>query len=193
LVPRLDPATGTVIYPARRGLVYRPHWCSAQSTNTMASMMFRRPLVDLMWVPPDEMLQLYVDFYLATFACLLTGSIAIEQPLYAYRMHGANKHSNAVVTGGAYNTSTREWAPVRDAMLGLIQAALHARRDSIDLTFGRERRTIAEAAVAAALGATNMHGRGKWWTRSLPSMLRHRGSRPEWDRSILRLPLSGGR
>ncbi len=80
----------------------------------MASMMFRRSFVDLVLVVPDSDLRLYLDYYLSTFAGLLTGSVAIHDALYAYRMHGANKHSNAAVMGGTYNSSTKDWGPIRE-------------------------------------------------------------------------------
>ena len=49
-------------------------------------MMFRRAFVDLVLVPPSETLRLYADFYLSTFACLLTGAIAIHQPLFVFML-----------------------------------------------------------------------------------------------------------
>ncbi len=151
LVPRLDPATGALTYAPRRGLTFHPHWSAASATNTTASMMFRRSFVDLIMVPPDEALRLYVDFYLSTFASLLTGSIAIHETLYAYRMHGANKHSNATVPGGPYNSSSRRWRPIRDNVLRLIQTVLRDQADAICRTFGKERHLMAEATVAEAL------------------------------------------
>ena len=63
----------------------------------MSSMMFRREFVNLVLTPPDRDLRLFVDFYLSTFASLLTGAIAVHAALYAYRMHGLNKHSNGSV------------------------------------------------------------------------------------------------
>ncbi len=186
-VPQLDPETGVLTYPPRQELTFRPHWTPAQSTNTMASMMFRRAFVDLVMVPPDAALQLYADFYLATFACLLTGSIAIHRALYAYRMHGANKHSNAVVPGGAYNSSTRQWHPIRDTMLALIQSTLSARRDAIDVTFGQERRTIAEAALAAAVEPANTPSTSNGWMRAVLSSRKAAGSdRLNYDSTLVR-------
>lgn len=194
LVPKFDSASGSLTYAPRRGLTFRPHWSPAQSTNSMASMMFRRSFIDLVMVPPDEVLRLYVDFYLATFACLLTGSIAIHEPLYAYRMHGANKHSNAAVPGGAYNSSLRKWGIIRDEMLALIQSALRARRDAIDLTFGEERRADAEAAVAAALNAPNVPNGGNGSARPLQSAFgRHYRARAAWHEPILQLLSHGKR
>jgi hypothetical protein len=114
-------------------------------------MMFRRSFVDLVMVPSDEALRLYVDFYLSTFAYLLTGAVAIHQALYAYRMHGANKHSDAVVPGGAYNSSSRDWGPIRARLLAMIQSVLREKAEPLQRAFGEERCAIAEEALAAAL------------------------------------------
>jgi hypothetical protein len=100
-------------------------------------MMFRRAFVDLVFVPPDHDLRLYVDFYLSTFAALLTGVIAIHQALYAYRMHGRNKHSNATVLGGRYNSSTQAWEAVRTATLQLIRSVMQSEAEAILMAFGR--------------------------------------------------------
>jgi hypothetical protein len=114
-------------------------------------MMFRRSFVDLVMVPSDEALKLYVDFYLSTFAYLLTGAIAVHQALYAYRMHGANKHSDAAVPGGAYNSSSREWGPIRAKLLAMIQGVLRDQGEPLRRAFGEERCGIADAALTAAL------------------------------------------
>ena len=153
MAPGLDPATGALGYGPRPGacLTLYPHWTPASATNTTASMMFRRSFVDLVMVPSDDALQLYVDFYLSTFAYLLTGAIAIHQALYAYRMHGANKHSDAAVPGGAYNSSSRDWGPIRAKLLAMIQAVLRDQGDPLRRAFGEERCAIADAALAAAL------------------------------------------
>jgi glycosyltransferase involved in cell wall biosynthesis len=152
LTPTLEPATGRLAYPHRPGVTFHPYWSAAGATNTTASMMFRRSFVDLVLVPPDEELRLYVDFYLSTFACLLTGSMAIHQALYAYRMHGANKHSDATVPGGAYNSSSRQWGPIRRNGLQLIQRVLRDKADDVGRIFGEDRLATAQALVADALG-----------------------------------------
>jgi len=153
LLPSLNPATGELGYGPRPApaLTLHPHWTAGSATNSTASMMLRRSFIDLVMVPPDEDLRLYVDLYLSTFAGLLTGTIAIHESLYAYRMHGANKHSNAVVPGGAYNSSSREWTPIRDSMLHLIRTVLHERGDAIRLAFGEDRYATAAAALAEVL------------------------------------------
>ena len=113
----------------------------------MASMMLRRSFVDLVLVPPDHDLRLYVDFYLSTFAGLLTGVIAIHEALYAYRMHGRNKHSDAAVVGGAYNSSTRPWQVVRTDILQLIRSVLQSQERAICTAFGEGRHAQATTLV----------------------------------------------
>lgn len=171
LAPSLDPATGALAYGPRPGaaLTFYPHWTPACATNSTASMMFRRSFIDLVMVPSNEALRLYVDFYLSTFAYLLTGAIAIHQALYAYRMHGANKHSDAGVPGGAYNSSSREWGPIRANLLGMIQSVLRDRGEPLRRAFGAERCAIAEAALVAALRPP-----AAGWTKALTPWRRGR-------------------
>ena len=116
-------------------------------------MMFRRAFVDLVLVPPSHELRLYVDFYLSTFACLMTGAIAIHDALYGYRMHGGNSHSNATVPGGAYNSAKREWEPIRTYVLKMVQRVLRDEAETLRLTFGEERHPLAERLMADAVGA----------------------------------------
>jgi len=152
LTPTFDPASGRLVYPPSGGVTFHPQWTPAGATNTTASMMFRRPFVDLVLVPPSHELRLYVDFYLSTFACLMTGAIAIHEALYGYRMHGGNSHSNATVPGGAYNSAKREWDPIRSYMLKMIQKILRDEAEVLRLTFGAERHAIAERLMADAVG-----------------------------------------
>jgi glycosyltransferase involved in cell wall biosynthesis len=152
LMPTIDPETGELTYPLNRNVSFHPQWSPAGATNTTASMMVRRAFVDLVLVAPSDDLRLYVDFYLSTFACLLTGAIAIHEALYAYRMHGQNKHSNATVLGGAYNSSTRQWAPIRTHVLQLVQTVLQREAKAIRTAFGEGRHAEAEALIGSALG-----------------------------------------
>ena len=152
VTPAIDPATGHVTYPQRSRVTFHPRWSPDGATNTMAGMMFRRPFVDLVLVPPSHELRLYVDFYLSTFACLLTGAVAIHQALYGYRMHGNNLHSNATVLGGTYNSSMREWGPIRRYVLRMIQAVLRREADAIRSAFGAQRHAEADALLAAVVG-----------------------------------------
>jgi hypothetical protein len=152
LMPSIDPRTGRLTYTPTHKLTLHLQWSPAGATNSMASMMFRRSFLDLVFVPPSPELRLYVDFYLSTFACLLTGAIAIHDALYGYRMHGNNKHSNAAVLGGAYNSSTQPWDPIRTSVLQLIRRVLRGEAAAIRTAFGDERLAKAEALVANALG-----------------------------------------
>ncbi|WP_422002761.1 glycosyltransferase [Reyranella sp.] len=151
-LPTVDPSSGTITYPSRGGATFHPQWSLAGATNTTASMMLRRSFVDLVMAPPTQDLRLYVDYYLSTFAGLMTGAIAIDQPLYGYRMHGRNGHSDATVPGGAYNSSSRPWAPIRDYVLQMVQLVLRTESTALCRTFGEERHAEAEALIAAAIG-----------------------------------------
>jgi hypothetical protein len=64
-----------------------------------------------------------------------------------------NSHSNATVPGGAYNSAKREWEPIRAYVLKMIQRVLRDEAETLRLTFGEERHSIAERLMAEAVGA----------------------------------------
>ncbi|WP_289297606.1 glycosyltransferase [uncultured Reyranella sp.] len=169
VVPRIDPATGDFTFPTNGRVTFHPQWTALSATNSMASMMFRRSFVDLVLVVPDSDLKLYLDYYLSTFAGLLTGSVAIHDALYAYRMHGSNKHSNASVMGGTYNSSTKDWGPIRDHILRLVERILDEEAASIRAAFGEWRHANSKALVRRALDAESPGSKGAW-IRFLDSM-----------------------
>ena len=92
-------------------------------------MMFRRAFVDLVLVPPDHDLRLYVDFYLSTFAALLTGVIAIHEALYAYRMHGRNSTRTRPCWAAA--TLDTGMGGRRTATLQLIRSVMQSEAEAI--------------------------------------------------------------
>lgn len=162
IVPKIDAATGEFTFPSNGRLTFHPHWTPLSATNSMASMMFRRSFVDLVLVVPDNDLRLYLDYYLSTFAGLLTGSIALHDALYGYRMHGANKHSNAAVLGGRYNSSTQDWEPIRSQILRLVQRILDQEAPSIRAAFGDWRHSSSRTLVKRALDARSNSSTGAW-------------------------------
>lgn len=151
LLPTVKPETGELVYPGNQGMTFRDQWSLEGATNSMSSMMFRRSFVDLVLTPPSDDLRLFVDFYLSTFACLLTGAIAIHEALYAYRMHGCNKHSDGSVLGGTYNSSTTQWQPKRDCILQTIHMVLQSDALAIRAAFGEYRYEQAQTLIRSAL------------------------------------------
>jgi glycosyltransferase involved in cell wall biosynthesis len=150
-IPSIESKTGKLTYPSNTAMTLLGQWSLDAATNSMSGMMFRRSFVDLVLTPSDEDLRLFVDFYLSTFAWLLTGVIAIHEALYAYRMHGKNNHSNGTVFGGTYNSSTKSWGPKRDSVLRLIDSVLHQNGDTLRAAFGDFHYSQAEAALQKAL------------------------------------------
>ncbi|MDP1963460.1 MAG: glycosyltransferase [Reyranella sp.] len=151
MIPDIRSATGEVTYSGKRPMILRTEWTPDSATNTTASMMLRRNFVDLVLVPPDRLLTLYVDYYLSTFAALLTGVVAIHDSLYAYRMHGANCHSNGEVLGGPYNSSTADWSAIRTRILQLIRTTLRDEAPSIRQAFGDYQYNLAERLLTDVL------------------------------------------
>lgn len=162
MVPTFDVATSRFSFPRNGRLSFHRQWTALSATNSMASMMFRRSFVDLVLAVPDQDLRLYLDYYLSTFAGLLTGSIAIHDALYGYRMHGSNKHSNATVMGGSYNSSTKDWEPISNHILQLVLRILDEQAPSIRAAFGDWRHANSKALVKRALDARSTGTRGAW-------------------------------
>ncbi len=150
-IPDIKPGSGEVTYTVGRPMILRTTWSLDSSTNSMASMMLRRDFVDLVLVPPDRRLRLYVDFYLSTFAGLLTGVVAIHDALYAYRIHGENRHSNGALLGGRYSSSKADWAVIRKEILGVVDDVLRSQAQPIRQAFGDYRYTLAETQIGKAL------------------------------------------
>jgi glycosyltransferase involved in cell wall biosynthesis len=150
-IPDVNPGSGEVTYSGKRRMVLRTEWSLDSATNTMAGMMFRRSFVDLVLVPPDDRLPLYVDFYLSTFAALLTGTVAIYDALYAYRLHDTNTHSDGELLGGPYNSSKSDWRPIRNGVLRLIQEVMRSDAEAIRQAFGDHQYGVAKGLLDNAL------------------------------------------
>jgi glycosyltransferase involved in cell wall biosynthesis len=67
--------------------------------SVTSGMVFRRPLIELLIPANIEMLRLGADFYLMALTHALTGSLAIDGPLGAYRRHGRNNFARLPVLG----------------------------------------------------------------------------------------------
>jgi glycosyltransferase involved in cell wall biosynthesis len=138
VLPVIDPENGLAHFPHSSKLTLHEDWSPSWSCNSMASMMFRRDLLELVYPATDEQLPLYLDFYLSNFCMLVAGGIAIEEPLYAYRMHGMNSHSNGKAVGGTFETSSKNWKSISQRILRLILAELEVRRTPITGAIGEE-------------------------------------------------------
>lgn len=135
-LPTIDPVKGTAHYPANRALTLHEDWSPAWSGNSMASMMLRRDLVDLIFPSTDEQVRLYLDYYLSTFSMLISGGIAIHEALYAYRMHGKNSHSGGRVVGGTFETSGKDWKAISRRILAMVLSEMEARRETLSAAVG---------------------------------------------------------
>ena len=134
--PAIDAAKGVASFPLKSGLTLHAEWSPTWSCNSMASMMFRRGLIDLIYPETDEALRLYLDHYLSTFGVLIAGGIAIHESLYAYRMHGKNNHSTGSVVGGTFATSRNDWKAINRDILQLIHKEMLTRQDELCAAIG---------------------------------------------------------
>lgn len=150
-VPTVDAETGEVLFERTGMATLHSTWSPNQASNSMASMMLRRAFVDLVLVAADDDLRLYVDFYLSTFAALLTGTISLADALYAYRMHGANNHSDGTVPGGQYSSSSKRWEPIRNSIWRLVLRVLEREAESLQRAFGVYRVEQAQLQLRHAL------------------------------------------
>ena len=131
-------------------------------------MMFRRDIVELVLPDRDDQLRLYLDFYLSTFCVLIVGGIAIHESLYAYRMHGKNKHSDGLMLGGASQTSRKNWGPISRGVLDLILSVMLERHEALTAAIGTMRYDQAVRTVRFAM----RQSRQAPWVGRLLSMVR---------------------
>lgn len=162
--PVIDASSGQARFSLNSTMTLHGHWTPTWSSNSTAAMMFRRDIVELLLPDDDEGLRLYLDFYLSTFCVLIIGGIAIHDALYAYRMHGKNKHSDGMMLGGASQTSRKNWAPITERVFGLILNVLQERRETLIESIGRMRY---DQAVNTIRFAMRQSRRAPWLRRLL--------------------------
>jgi glycosyltransferase involved in cell wall biosynthesis len=135
-VPKIDAAGGKATFPTNLALTLHGHWTPTWSSNSTAAMMFRRDIIELILPHSDAELPLYLDFYLSTFCILIVGAIAVHESLYAYRMHGKNKHSDGRLLGGSSQTSRKNWGPISQRVRELIMSVMLERREVLSGAIG---------------------------------------------------------
>jgi glycosyltransferase involved in cell wall biosynthesis len=122
-LPVLDPDRGMVWQEQASCRLYTKrslHWVWVSTS----SMMFRRSLVDLVFPEDDEVFRLHMDFCLVLMAQLVAGSLLLDEPLYAYRLHGKNQAASNPVLGGRLNLSPRDLKGTYDEMLDRMLAVM---------------------------------------------------------------------
>ncbi|SJZ30436.1 Glycosyltransferase involved in cell wall bisynthesis [Enhydrobacter aerosaccus] len=123
-VPKLDHASRSAHWQTQtpyclytKRLV---HWVWVSTS----SMMFRRSLIDLVFPDDDETFRLHMDYYIVVMAQMVAGSLLIDEPLYAYRLHGRNFAANNPILGGRLHLSARNWGDTHSRMLDRMLAAM---------------------------------------------------------------------
>lgn len=115
-VPKIDPAKGAIWKSQTPYRLYTKrvaHWVWVSTS----SMMFRRSLIDLVFPEDDEAFRLHMDFYVVVMAQMISGSLLIDEALYAYRLHGRNFAANNPILGGRLHLSARNWGDTYATML----------------------------------------------------------------------------
>lgn len=166
-VARIDAAAGQAHFPENPLLTFHGHWTPTWSSNSTAAMMFRRDIIELILPEFDAQLPLYMDFYLSTFCVLIVGGIAVHEALYAYRMHGKNKHSDGKMLGGSSQTSRKNWGPISQRVFDLILTVMEQRRDKLTGAIGDLRY---DQAVRVLRFAMRRNNRPAWLQRLLSPM-----------------------
>jgi glycosyltransferase involved in cell wall biosynthesis len=122
-LPTVDPDNGLVWHDRASCRVYTKRSLQWVWVGT-SSMMFRRPLVDLVFPGDDKIFRLHMDFCLVTMAQMVAGSLLIDEPLYAYRLHGRNLAASNRVLGGRLRLSPRDLKGTYDKMLDHMLAVM---------------------------------------------------------------------
>lgn len=135
-VPKLDPSAGAALWqkqtPYRLYTRRAVHWVWVSTS----SMMFRRSLIDLVFPDDDERFRLHMDFYVVVMAQLVAGSLLIDEPLYAYRLHGRNGAADNPVLGGRLHLSSRNWGNTYAEMLDRMLSAMQRDRERFVTALG---------------------------------------------------------
>src|SRR5258707_1168467 len=84
----------------------------------------------------DEAFRLHMDFYVVVMAQMVSGSLLIDEPLYAYRLHGKNFAANNPVLGGRLHLSARNWGNPYATMLDRMLAAMVRDRERFVAALG---------------------------------------------------------
>ncbi|MCW5733670.1 MAG: glycosyltransferase family 2 protein [Enhydrobacter sp.] len=137
-VPELDPQSESAKWA--RQISYRlytrrlVHWVWVSTS----SMMFRRSLIDLVFPSDDEVFRLHMDFYIVVMAQMVAGSLLIDEPLYAYRLHGLNGAADNPVLGGRLHLSARNWGSTHARMLDRMLDAMIEQRARFVISLGEK-------------------------------------------------------
>jgi glycosyltransferase involved in cell wall biosynthesis len=148
-VPAVDPHKGIAWQQRGSWRLYTrrsPQWVWVSTS----SMMFRRALIDLVFPADDEAFRLHMDFYLVIMAQMVAGSLLLDDPLYAYRLHGRNFAASNAVLGGRLHLAPRELKATYDDMLGRMLAAVLRDRERFEAAVGADQyREIVQALSPA--------------------------------------------
>ena len=148
-VPALDPGKGLAWQgrPSYRLYTRRSLQWVWVSTS---SMMFRRPLVDLVFPGDDEAFRLHMDFYLVLMAQMVAGSLLIDEPLYGYRLHGRNLAASNPILGGRLHLSPNDLSSTYDRMLDHMLAAMESNQQRFIAAMGADQYLQMRLAMRAA-------------------------------------------
>ena len=134
-VPSIDPGDAIAWQPRGSWRLYTrrsPQWVWVSTS----SMMFRRALIDLVFPADDEAFRLHMDFYVVIMAQMVAGSLLLDDPLYAYRLHGRNFAASNPVLGGRLNLAPRALKATYDDMLDRMLAAMLRDRERFEAALG---------------------------------------------------------
>jgi len=151
-VPKLDPAKRAASWqkhtPYRLYTKRLVHWVWVSTS----SMMFRRSLIDLVFPDDDEVFRLHMDYYVVVMAQMVAGSLLIDEPLYAYRLHGRNFAADNPVLGGRLHLSARNWGDTHRHMLDRMLAAMVSGHEKFTIALGERqyRRMLLRMKAARA-------------------------------------------
>ena len=153
-VPKLDIAGSSAQWqhqtPYRLYTKRLVHWVWVSTS----SMMFRRSLIDLVFPDDDEAFRLHMDYYVVVMAQMVAGSLLIDEPLYAYRLHGKNFAANNPVLGGRLHLSAHNWGGTQAQMLGrMLEVMVHKREQFAVLLGDRQYKRMLLRMKAAGTSA----------------------------------------
>jgi glycosyltransferase involved in cell wall biosynthesis len=137
------------------------HWRWA----TQSTMMFRRPLIEL--ILPDDLesgaFRTCADSYIVRFAQLIGGSLVLREPLGRYRRHGSNNFAGPLI-GARTESGDMRKHPTLGEHYACALAILSAKSDQFIASIGEDRYQNLLATFRLGAGS----GDFRRWRGSVP-------------------------
>ena len=169
---RIDPSIGRVEFSESPKIQYIHPSYSEYPWTVTSGMMFRRSALDLIMPKKPDELRISTDWYVFVICQYLTGSLAINSALGAYRRHGDNNFVSNPIMGSDLPSAPSAITRHQKTVLGVMLRHLLDHYDQFKTIFAagyvrelvrilfikalRENLPIGDPRIRTILGARGM-------------------------------------